>query len=112
MTKSGRHRHGLERNNVRKITVRERKMLESVFAAIEANLSIIAKDGIISMQDASKSVTELYDNILGDNRGAIVLTGKASEGRSAFMGIAKMNDQPMTTWPDAEEEVLRGGDKE
>ena len=106
MRKSGRHRHGLERNNVRKITVRERKMLESVFAAIEANLSAVAKDGIISMEDAHESVMELYDSILGDDRGAVVLAGKTSEGRTAFMGIAKMNDRPMTIWQDVEDDVV------
>lgn len=97
---------------MRKITVRERKMLESVFAAIEANLFAIAKDGIISIEDASKSITELYDSILGDHRGAVVLVGETSEGKTAFMGIAKMNERPITSWTDAEEEVTVGGDEE
>lgn len=95
-----------------KITVRERKMLESVFAAIEANLFTIAKDGKISIEDASKSITELYDSILGDHRGAVVLAGETSEGKSAFMGIAKMNERPITSWADVEGKILKGGDKE
>lgn len=76
---------------MKKITIRERKLLEGVFAAIEANLTAIAKDGMLSVDAMHDSLSMLYKDMLETPQGTVLSIGRAHSGKTSLMGVIKMN---------------------
>ena len=96
-----------------KLSVKEKKILDDSFATLENAVHCLIDNEQFSVENIFKAIHYVYEMEQGEC--PTVAMGIGREGKPTlfeFLEYIGQHEQPMTTWPDAEEEVLRGGDKE
>lgn len=96
-----------------KVSAKERELLDNAFAMLEGCINDLAKNECLSLDNIHKAIHYSYDIASGGTE--FILVGEPHEGHLGFTEFIQsvlQKEQPVTSWPDTEEEVLRGGDKE
>lgn len=96
-----------------KLSVKEQEILDNAFAMLEGCINNLAKNECLSLDNIHKAIHYSYDIASGGVE--FMLVGEPHEDRPGFVEFTQsilQKEQPVTSWPDAEEEVLEGGDKE
>lgn len=96
-----------------KLSVKEQKILDNAFAMLEGCINNLAKNECLSLDNIHKAIHYSYD--IASGGAEFMLAGELHENKSKFIEFVQsifQDEQPVTSWPDAEEEVLEGGDKE
>lgn len=92
-----------------KLSTKEQKILDDAFAMLEGCINNLAKNECLSLDNIHKAIHYSYDVASGGTE--FILVGEPHKGRSGlveFMQTIFQKEQPVTSWPDAEEEGARG----
>lgn len=96
-----------------KLSIKEQKILDNALAILEGCVNNLAKNECLSLDNIHKAIHYTYEMISSGT--SPVLIGepyKNSPGFTEFIQSILHSEQPVTSWPDAEEEGAEGGDKE
>lgn len=93
-----------------KPSIREQKILDDAFAVLEGCVNNLAKNECLSLDNIHKAIHYTYE--VASSGMSPIIIGEPHEGKSKFIEFVQsilQDEQPATSWPDAEEEVLEGG---
>lgn len=96
-----------------KLSAKEQEVLDDAFAMLEGCINNLAKNECLSLDNIHKAIHYSYD--IASSGAESMLVGEPRESRPGFVEFMQsilQKEQPVTSWPDTEEEVIEGGDKE
>lgn len=96
-----------------KLSVKEQKVLDDAFAMLEGCVNNLAKNECLSLDNIHKAIHYTYE--VASSGMSPIIIGEPHESKPKFIEFVQsilQDEQPVTSWPDTEEEGVEGGNKE